>query len=234
MKLLIAKHYWVDGVSAKWEKHSNIDEGIFSYLQSNYADFVQKRPRSIVHNGYYIYMCYEDKYDTYGRKIVPITFYVAKKQIGFNPCSLSTTKMEISVNNSKDVTFKLLGLIGILLVLVIVFLASKSENVDNEKSEVPATHQTESAIQKKSSPVCKDDDIQKIMHKDSLQYCFESFIKEKCNTNYIDGYTQWLKSKKSKIPSCFTIDSFEDDKDIDILFREKKYRKFFIGDNSGI
>lgn len=118
MSVYIAKHYWKDGEHSTWECHKKIDKQLFKYFKENYHKFVVEKPRMIQQGKQTIYLCYEDKIDSYGRTIVNITFFVLSKKVDYSFCNEVEVKdLELTIleqeNNKLWIAIVVVILIGL-------------------------------------------------------------------------------------------------------------------------
>jgi len=116
MTIYIAKHYWKDGETATWECHPKIDKKLFKYLKENYSLFIKNKPKNLLVYKQFIYLCYEETTDIFGRDITNVTFFVIKKQLSIDFCSSIYSNLEITIKEYKIKTFILLGVIFLSLV----------------------------------------------------------------------------------------------------------------------
>ena len=112
MNIYIAKHFWKNGESATWECHEKIDKELFKYLKNNYPYFSKDKPKKINIDKHFVYLCYEDGQDNYGRPIVSITFFVSRKDIKNDFCmNKNIDDLKIKILDLKTIAFSILGLI---------------------------------------------------------------------------------------------------------------------------
>jgi len=110
MDIYIAKHFWKDGENATWECHEKIDKELFKYLKNNYPFFSKEKPSKIKVNKYFVYFCYEDGTDNYGRTIVNITFFIVKRETNVDLCSKKNiNNLEIKLLEFKKIFVSILG-----------------------------------------------------------------------------------------------------------------------------
>ena len=131
MKVYIVKHYWKNGENATWESHAKVDKKVFEHLKKNYHNFVKDRPFMIKEGKYYIYFCYEDSVDIYGRKITNVTFFVSEYKVNEQLCSKDYQDLELSLFNLKFFLKWLLIVIGLIICGKFILDIQKSPTNDN-------------------------------------------------------------------------------------------------------
>jgi len=137
MTILIAKHYWKNGENATWEYHPKLDKNIFEYLKENYHNFIKEKKSNIEKDGYYIYLCYTDSKDVYGRDITNIVFFISTKEITYSLCAEKYENLELIIkrNNNHFLVF-------IFIATVVSLIGYKY--LSSDKKDSP-----------ESTPICK-------------------------------------------------------------------------------
>jgi hypothetical protein len=149
MNIYIAKHYWKDGETATWECHEKIDKELFQYLKEHYTFFIKDKPKILQEYQQFIYLCYEDTTDVFGRTITNVTFFVMKKKLSREFCTTSYSNLEIKTKEFEIKTFIILGITLFILGGLYLFVpeiksvppsskivGSNINSLDVEKEEV--------------------------------------------------------------------------------------------------
>jgi len=132
MKVYVAKHYWKDGKNAKWECHEKIDKKLFEYLKNNYHNFVINKPKMIKQDKQFIYLCYQDTKDHFGRNITEVTFFVLSREVENNFCKKKYKNLEFDVWNNRTV----LWIFGALFLVVIMGISIVDQSSKVIKVEI--------------------------------------------------------------------------------------------------
>jgi len=140
MDIYIAKHFWKDGENSTWECHEKIDKELFKYLKNNYPFFSKEKPKKIQEGKHFVYLCYKDDIDNYGRNIVNITFFIVKRERSMDFCSKKNIKnLQIKLLDFKMIISSILGLI--LVGIGIYFTVDRLEKEVEKVSIVTIIHQ---------------------------------------------------------------------------------------------
>jgi hypothetical protein len=209
MKVYIAKHYWKDGENATWECHEKVDKEVFEYLKENYHNFVKDRKSEVEKNGYFIYPCYEDAKDIFGRDITNVTFFVSKEKVKTSLCDKTYENLELKIKTKKNNTSMLVGAIALIAIVFfsMTFLnkskahnnqtvareTSEKSKIQNYNSLIDNWNQQVQNLTKKKKFLLVRDDNQKLIKQ------LNSFVKPFYNTpkTESDKYKKYLNDNHS-------------------------------------
>ena len=162
MKIYIAKHYWKKGENATWECHEKVDKVLFEYLKENYHKFVKSKPKSIEKNSHFVYLCYEESKDIYGRDITNVTFFISKKSGQIDYCHSAYSNLELNIpQKSKLLPIHIVLLVLGLIMVYFIFFGDKTDDInsltDPHKKEVQ--HNDINVLSKKKESIVKEESV---------------------------------------------------------------------------
>jgi hypothetical protein len=161
-------------------------------------------------NKYYIYYKCEKKDDadsTNNRKVTNITFCISKEPIDINIIDWKISENYIfKKNNYKYIIF----MIVIILIFLLLLTSSKESDVDSRVTKVLIDKSINNID---STNVICETTLLDIINKKESDYCFENYIKERCQDKIDISYNQWLATTEYKDVNleCKLIESEKND-----------------------
>lgn len=146
MKIYIAKHYWKDGENATWECHEKVDKALFEYLKENYHKFTKNKPKSIEKDKHFVYLCYEEGKDVYGRNITNVTFFISKKRVQIDYCNLAYSDLELNIPQKSKLSLVHVALLALGLIMIyFIFFGDKIDDAKilTNKHKIEIQHKYE-------------------------------------------------------------------------------------------
>ena len=250
-KAFVFKHYWDEKdastkLSPSWLTHSDKRLVLWQRKMKKIAvelteplkymelsqDCQSERIRSV--GSYFMtHRCKkkEDPDPTNDRWVTDITFCIAKRKKDIKECSWEIEEIYHKSKQDRFVPYLIYILLIMAALLFLYYL-----DVSDEKKKVPTVSNVDSIGQiHRQKMIHKHEGLRskyfcnkyfgKILHKDELGYCFESYINDRCIGQIGDSYSKWLKSNETpKNAACSFVKALESDLDF-IDFVRKYDRK---------